>query len=161
MTLPTVPANPAVKRACVVGIGGVFGDDRVGWWVVDRLREFKERLAGVGLELASTPADLLGFAEKQQRLIVIDACRGLGGVGSIVRLTWPSPRIEHARHAWGHNITLDQALSIAQNMGNLPAVCELWCIEGGRFELGQPLLPEVESSAEQVAAEILNSLYGS
>ena len=145
---------------CVVGLGGMFGDDRVGWCVIDRLRTLvtNRRLASIKLELASTPADLLEIVERQMHLILVDACGGLGAAGNIVRVTWPSQRIEHMRHRWGHNITLDQALNIARSMGNSPAVCELWCIEGARFEFGQPLLPEVDFAASQVAAEILESI---
>jgi hydrogenase maturation protease len=110
------------------------------------------------LEIASTPADLLGIVEKQRRLILVDACRGLGTVGSIVRLRWPSSQIDCTRHGGGHNITLDQALNIAMSLGKLPDVCELWCIEAARFEFGDSLSPAVELAAERVTAEISRSL---
>ena len=153
-----ISATPGIT--CVVGLGGAFGDDMVGWCVIKRLRASiaHEIPTGVRLELVSTPADLLGIVEMQMRLILVDACCGLGPAGSIARLTWPSPRIEHLRHAWGHNITLDQAFSIAQSLERNPAVCELWCIEGARFEFGQPLLPEVEAAVAQVTAEILKCI---
>jgi hydrogenase maturation protease len=138
----------------------VFGDDGVGWRVVDWLRTHAkgEQLADISLETASSPADLLGLLEGQRRLILVDACRGLGTVGGVVRLRWPNSQIVCARHGCGHNITLDQALNVAMSLGKLPEACELWCIEGASFEFGQPLSRDVEAAAQRVAAAILHSL---
>jgi hydrogenase maturation protease len=147
-----------LETMCVVGLGGAFGDDRVGWSVIDRLRALmaRRRMGHVRLEIAATPADLLGIVRAEQRLIVVDACQGLGAVGTSTRLPWPNPRIHCTRHGWGHHVTLDDTLRIARSLGNLPEQCEIWCIEGTCFEFGQPLQPAVELAAGQVAEAIWN-----
>jgi hydrogenase maturation protease len=158
--VPRAMATPTSAGTCVVGLGGLFGDDAVGWCVVDRLRALvtSDQHVRIRLETASTPADLLGLVNNQQRLILVDASRGLGAVGRVARLRWPSSQIAGARHGWGHNVTLDDALHILTRLETFPGMCEIWCIEGERFELGRPLSPAVELAAAQVAAEILHGL---
>jgi hydrogenase maturation protease len=145
--------------ACVVGLGGDFGDDRVGWRVIERLHE---SLAGsapqIELKRLSDPAGLLGLMQGQQMLIVVDACQGLSSPGSIFSARWPDFPLARTRHQFGHHVTIDVALSLAANLGTLPATCDLWCIEGRCFEFGQPLSPEVELAADSVAAEIRRRL---
>lgn len=152
--------TPAIASTCIVGLGGMFGDDRVGWNVVERIKtlipvgdSFPIRLATGG-----SPADLLGLLGNIRRLIVIDACQGLGIPGKVLRLCWPDPAVQRTRHGCGHNLSLEQVLEVAARLETLPDLCELWCIEGSRFEFEQPLSPEVESAAAHVASQIVESI---
>jgi hydrogenase maturation protease len=150
----------AITSTCVIGLGGIFGDDHVGWSVVDRIKELLPTgdVHSIRLAIGGSPADLLGMLGNLQRLIVIDACQGLGIPGTTLRLRWPTPTVQCARHCCGHNLSLDQVLEIAACVHTLPDLCELWCIEGSRFEFEQPLSAEVEVAAARVASEVLQSL---
>jgi hydrogenase maturation protease len=152
--------TPAIASTCIVGLGGLFGDDRVGWDVVKRIKTLIPVGNGFPIRLATgrSPADLLELLGDLRRLIVIDACQGLGIPGTVLCLPWPTPAIEKTRHGCGHNLSLDQVLEIAARLKTLPDVCELWCIEGSLFEFEQPLSPEVELAVARVASEIVESL---
>jgi hydrogenase maturation protease len=152
--------TPAIASTCIVGLGGLFGDDRVGWNVVERIKSFviADNSNSIRLTTGGSPADLLGLLGNIRRLIVIDACQGLGSPGKVLRLRWPDPRVQRTRNGCGHNLSLDQVLEIAARLKTLPDVCELWCIEGWQFEFDQPLSAEVESAAAHVASEIVGSL---
>jgi hydrogenase maturation protease len=152
--------TPAIATTCIVGLGGLFGDDRVGWNVVERIKTLIPVGNGFPIRLTTggSPTDLLELLGDLRRLIVIDACQGLGIPGTVLRLPWPDPAVQRTRHGCGHNLSLDQILEIAARLKTLPDVCELWCIEGSRFEFEQPLSPEVESAAARVASEIVEFL---
>lgn len=152
--------TPASVSTCIVGLGGTFGDDRVGWNIVERIKTLIPVSDGLPLRLATggSPSDLLEQLGDLRRLIVIDACQGLSIPGTVLCLIWPTPAIEKTRHGCGHNLSLGQVLEIAARLKTLPEICELWCIEGSRFEFEQPLSAEVESAAARVASQIVESL---
>ena len=158
--LPTSPTKAATT--CVVGLGGLFGDDRVGWRVIELLGELAATWPDSGIRLltAASPADLLGIATDGDRLVMIDACQGLGRPGETVRLRWPDARLEGARHSCGHNVTLSHALEIVTGLRRIPKVCEVWCVEAQQFGFEQPLSPEVESAAKRLAAELFHESSG-
>lgn len=149
-SLPTMKAIAPGGR-CVVGLGGDFGDDRLGWWIVDRLRAVVR--GSVRLVRAGNPVDLLGLLDGVRELIVIDACQGLGATGEVLRLTWPTAQLEKLRRPLGHNITLDTVFDLAERLGQLPDRCEIWCVEGGQFGFGQTLSPEVAVAAQRLLSE--------
>jgi len=156
----SLPPEDPSERVCVVGLGSECGDDRAGWQVVERLAQF---LAGapnsqVRLVRAVKPADLVDLIEPGDRLIVIDACQGAGSAGSYLRLIWPSDRLPNVRPGCGHNVSLADALKLAAALGNLSRPCEIWCLEGRRFEWEEPLSPEVFQAVTEVAAEISSRL---
>lgn len=145
---------------CIAGLGGGFGDDGLGWWIVEELRKAVPRFMMSRLRLAHavTPADLLASLEGTRELLVIDACQGVGKAGEIRKMRWPKTEIVALRHQWGHNVSLPEVLELAANLGQLPDVCEIWCIEGSRFGFGQALSAPVQASASQLVKEILNRL---
>lgn len=142
---------------CVVGLGSPFGDDRLGWWVVERLQASCEQRAAAAprLVIASTPVAVLEAMPETSDLVIVDACQGLGSTGEIVRLRWPAKPITGLRHRIGHNLALDEVLGLAASLGQLPAVCEVWCVEGCQFQFNRPLSPEVEAAGARIAAELL------
>jgi hydrogenase maturation protease len=139
-------------------LGSQRGDDAAGWRVVERLRELLGPCDDVRLLFAATPAELLQLDQGCTRLIVIDACQGLAAAGQTLRRRWPMAEIVPTRSGAGHNISLGQALELAASLGQLPAACEIWCVEGSRFTLTQPLSAEVATACERVAQQILAEL---
>ena len=144
----------------IAGLGGLLGDDRAGWHVVERI---EARLAPASrrlwrLEKLASPADLLNLLSDWEQLILIDACQGLTTVGQVLQLRWPARELLRSRHAFGHNLSLAQVLDIAGQLGTLPAHCELWCIEGAQFELEHSLTLNVAAAADRLADDIVVSL---
>lgn len=157
--------SPAIQiappgRTGIIGLGGDFGDDRLGWWCIDQLRTAIDESGDTTIRLARavTPAELWGLIEGLQQLILIDACQGLGEVGRILHVRWPAPEIAKLRQPFGHGATLTEVLELAARLGQLPEVCELRCVEGCHFQFGQPLSPEVESAGRQIVSEIIERL---
>ena len=155
MTSPAViSVAPKATLTWIVGLGGQCGDDYAGWRVIERLRELLGQRRDVQLLVAATPADLLHISKDCTRLIIIDACTGLGAPGHALCRCWPAAEIGQTRCGVGHNVSLSQALEIAAILGQLPAGCEVWCVEGRQFALAEPLSAEVAAACERVAGQI-------
>ena len=155
MTSPAVlPMAPKTMLTCIVGLGGQCGDDYAGWHVVESLRALLGPRDNVRLLIAAMPTDLLQLPRECSRLVIIDACTGLGAPGQTLRQSWPAAPVVQARYGFGHNLSLSQALELAASLGQLPADCEVWCVEGRRFSFGEPLSAEVAAACERVADQI-------
>jgi hydrogenase maturation protease len=158
MRLPAGNAETAdAALTWIVGLGGQCGDDGAGWHVVGRLRELIGQRDGVRLLDAATPVDLLP-CENCSRLILIDACQGLAAPGQTVRLRLPAAEIVPTRSGAGHQVSLSQALEMATQLGQLPADCEIWCVEGCQFEPAQPLSEVVAAACQRVAEQIADEV---
>lgn len=140
----------------IVAVGSPFADDQAGWLAAERLTRapapgpFGESAAVPVIRLAR-PLDLLDHLTGCQRLLILDACRTGAPPGSIVRLQWPDPRIEHVVFASSHLLGLPEALRLADCLGRLPSQVVILGIElsdaTGHFELSDDVrraLPELE-----------------
>lgn len=140
---------------CIIGLGSPYGDDQVGWKVIDLLCARLGSDDGAGkLAKAATPANLLDLLEGGERLVLIDACQGLGQPGNFRCLTWPDSQIRQMRSAAGHLLCVHDAIRLAQAIGKSPTSCEVWCIEGAQFEVDAPLSEPMIVAAEKVAIEL-------
>jgi hydrogenase maturation protease len=139
----------------IIGLGSPYGDDQVGWRVIDLLCEQLGTEDGTrNFAKAATPAHLLDLLEGGERLVLIDACQGLGPPGKFRCLTWPDSQIRQLRSAAGHLLSLHDAIQLAQAIGKSPTSCEVWCIEGVQFEVDAPMSAPVIVAAEKVALEL-------
>jgi hydrogenase maturation protease len=144
---------------CIFGVGSPFGDDQAGWRVIDRLRNLVDvRELTARIVTIQTPSDIPVLLDAGADLIVVDACQGSGSVGEIQRFAWPDSRIMKLRHVSGHGMGLDDALHLAAVIGNAPATCEIWCVEGSDFEPGHTISAGVAEACEQIAKELTNKI---
>jgi hydrogenase maturation protease len=157
----------------VVGFGSPHGDDRAGWEVVERLDRRSEgwressRSAAQSLRVASKRArvvrvregtQLIQELEGRRRLIVVDACRSGGPVGTISRFCWPDPRIRAHHDRSTHEIGLCSALELAEQLGKLPQYVEVFGIEIGDLEPIGGMSAEVLQAVETLAAVIFSEI---
>lgn len=127
-SISSVPHEAAgLAQTLCVGIGSPHGDDQIGWLIVDRIAEL--RFQGVTARRALSPADLLDWLGNFSRLVVCDACRGTGRVGSIHRWVWPNTVIETMPATNSHAFGLSSVLRLAENLGCLPSEVIVWAIE--------------------------------
>jgi hydrogenase maturation protease len=139
----------------IIGLGSPYGDDQVGWRVIDLLRARLGTDDGTRkLAKVSTPSNLLDLLEGGERLVLIDACQGLGPPGKTRCLGWPDSQIRQLRSAAGHLLSLHDAIKLAEAIGRSPTSCEVWCIEGVQFEVDAPMSESVIVAAEKVALEV-------
>lgn len=144
-----------MSSTCIIGLGSPYGDDQVGWKVIDLLCARLGTDDGTPkLAKAATPSNFLDLLEGGERLVLIDACQGLGPPGEIRCLTWPDSQIRQIRPAAGHLLSVHDALRLAEAIGKSPISCEVWCIEGIQFEVDAPLSEPVIVAAEKVALEL-------
>ena len=155
------------KRTLIVGIGSDFGDDQLGVIIAKRL---VSRLLSCKVIWLKSPLDLCDHLTNIERLYLVDACRGAGPPGTIVRHDWPSPALIGVRFSGTHDLDLVAALQIAERMQGLPPVVTLWCIEATveseyvsralSTPLSLPVASAVEKLIESIVADVNRSPAG-
>jgi hydrogenase maturation protease len=152
--------QPQVVTIQIVGIGSPHGDDQVGWLVADNLTR---RIASFGNRYITSrrvrsPAQILDWLDGIRRLVVVDACVGLGTPGQVIHSRWPTIAFDRLRGGGSHDFSLWQTLVVAAELKTLPPVIDVWCVEGLRFESGQPLSAGVSLAIVSAADAIWATL---
>jgi hydrogenase maturation protease len=148
------------RPTAVVGLGSPWGDDRVGWEVMARLRH---RLApGDWAEALTHPLHLLDIPPHYRQWIIVDASRGGGSPGTIQRLIWPDARLMAARTVSSHGLDLAVVLELAMRLGRLPPRVVIFTIEGAATAFGPAatVSAPVAAAIPTVVAHILAEIAG-
>ncbi|HKI92008.1 MAG TPA: hydrogenase maturation protease [Gaiellaceae bacterium] len=140
---------------CVVCVGNALrGDDAAGLEVL-RLLEgtLPEDVLAVACE--GEPVTLLSLWEDCETAIVVDATQSGAEPGTVRRLpAHEDPLPNELRRTSTHLLGVAEAVELARALGKLPARTIVYGIEGGRWETGAELTPEVAEAAGVVAASI-------
>ncbi|MGI9427921.1 MAG: hypothetical protein ACR2NM_04645, partial [Bythopirellula sp.] len=102
----------SIARTLIVGIGSPHGDDQAGWLVAERLATDLDH-DNIAVRKATSPVQLLDWLDSIDRLVVCDACRGLGDVGELRRWLWPSPELADGSWSGTHDFSLIAVLQLA------------------------------------------------
>lgn len=150
---------PAMR---VIGLGSPFGDDRIGWQVATLLAE-ASLPAGVDAVCCENPGrDLLPLLDGMTWVILVDALRGNGTPGDIVRCTQDD--IVQTPDRWSsHGLGVAEMLDLAASLGCLPARLEIIGIEAGNQESNLPGLtisPAVALGGQRLAEMLRDELVG-
>jgi hydrogenase maturation protease len=146
------------SRTLLVGIGSPHGDDQAGWQIADRLAAGLSN-DDIVIRKAASPAALLDWLEEHvERLIICDACRGLGALGESHRWSWPAEELMAASWSGTHNISLPSVLQLAERLGRLPPTVVIWSMEGRIGDALANMSPEVSSALPRLVDEIRNDL---
>lgn len=132
----------------LVGIGSPFGDDRLGWLVVDEIE--RRGMSSAHTRCARAPADLLDWLEGVDRLVVCDACQGGGTTGSWRRFEWPTTSIDDVAFCGTHDMSLAATLALAEQLGSLPKQTTIW---GLTVERNSPVVVSVGDNRRDSAIE--------
>lgn len=137
----------------VAGFGSPHGDDQAGWKVIDKLARSPDLSARILLIREGT--QLIGALDDIHKLIVIDACRSGGRIGTITRYRWPDQRIQQRHNHSTHGIGLCHALELADKLGLTPPDTEIFGIEiSCQNQLGE-LNWEVAEAVDELTQIIL------
>jgi hydrogenase maturation protease len=141
----------------VVGCGSPFGDDALGWVLVDRLND---RGWGPYVELYRVQGGqaLLTQLDGRGSLVLIDALAPGGNPGRIVRLGSADPRLLVLRPGSTHDICPGEAIRLAEALGLLPEHAVIWGVEGEQFEAETALSPAVSSALHEVEHMVENEI---
>ncbi len=150
----------STDRILVVGIGNDDrGDDAIGLAIARHVRELCPR--GVTVEeLSGDPLALLEWWHGADSVILIDAVSSGSEAGTVMRfdaLADDLPAI-FGSHVSSHGIGVGEVVALARALERLPARLIVYGVEGGGFDLGAPLSPNLASvidiTARRIAREI-------
>ena len=141
----------------IAGIGSDFGDDRLGFIVVERLAG---SLPGCVLKTFRSPLDLLDHLSDVTVLHLIDACRDGDAPGTILRFDWPGARFKSVRFGGTHDFDLISTLRLAESLRLLPSKVTIWSIASAESDIDvQPTaaLSPVVAAATELLVDMLIS----
>jgi len=106
------------KQTLIVGIGSPYGDDQAGWRVVEQLQRTLDtnRDHQIEIRLARTPGDLLNWVNRDQQLILCDACQGNKPTGTIESWSWPAEGLSEVDWAGTHDLGLSTVLKLLDQL---------------------------------------------
>jgi hydrogenase maturation protease len=143
----------------VIGIGNEYrSDDGAGLRVLRALRE--KMLAGtVLIECTDEGIDLPETWKTASSVIVIDAVSSGAQPGTIYRLdALAQPISTDLSFQSTHSFGITEMIELARILGQLPARLIVYAIEGKDFSMGTALSAEVESSVQQVVAQVTREI---
>ncbi len=136
----------------VIGIGAEDrGDDAAGLLVARLLRV----ASPPGVEVHESAGDaggLLELVEGADRVVLIDAARGAGALGTVEHVP-QGAALRSPAHST-HGLGLAEALGVATELGILPPLVRVYVVYGRAFDPG-PVTPEVAAGIGAAAELIL------
>lgn len=142
----------------ILGIGSPSGDDQAGWLTVDALLAEGVQSTEIDIQKLDRPgAHLVSLLDDAAWVILIDAIQSQEPAGHIRHFCaadWPAYRHGLSSHGLG---VLD-ALALARELGSLPSRLDLYGIEIGAANPGEPAGSEVRAAAQQLARRIAADL---
>ena len=98
-----------------------------GWKVADLLMNDLDQI-DVRVEKAASPIQMLDWMEGVDRLIVCDACRGLGKSGDVTRWLWPAAELVDLSWSGSHDFSVTASLRLAERLDRLPPLVVIWTV---------------------------------
>ncbi len=141
----------------IIGLGSPFGDDRVGWRVIDLLRgRLPDHIDLVALDRPG--AALINWMQGVDWLVLIDAISCDCEPGRIIRVD-PAVPAAGLSAISSHGLDLTHSLKLAAALGSRPARIDLFGIAMKGLD-GAELDPDVASAAGRLARELLATMPG-
>jgi hydrogenase maturation protease len=145
----------------VIGVGNAWrGDDAVGLQAVRRLRD----MLGPSVEVIEAEGDglaILDLMEGIDHIILIDAVKGGGRIGTTVRLDLST------ESRWGtvapcstHAMGIADAIDLARALGRLPKQLILYGIEIESIDSGASLSGSVREGLDSVVEQVYQEVRG-
>ena len=140
----------------VVGIGSPFGDDQVGWRVIEQL---EGRLPpGVALSALDRPGSaLIQSLQDTDWLILIDALSCQGKAGQIIRIDPEQAEAGSSKFS-SHGLDLAQTLNLATALGCRPRRVDIYGIVIDQIA-STGLGPAVAAAVPQLVRIVEQSLW--
>jgi hydrogenase maturation protease len=151
----------ARPRRILIGVGNPDrGDDAAG-------RTMARCLVGAlpeDVEIAELDGEATALVARLQgadAAILVDACASGAPAGTVRRFdVGEAPLPQGTFGVSTHGFGLAEAIELARALGDLPASCIVYAIEGASFEAGAPLTPPVAAAIEEVAGRLCAEFAG-
>ena len=136
----------------IIGCGNrQRSDDGAGILVAERLRKL-----GIEADMRiGDAADLIEAWKGADDVIVVDAVVTGAPVGSVQAWDGRRPLATVRTTASTHCLGVAEAIELANVLNRLPTRLRIYGIEGGRFEPGAEISPEVQRAVEDVVRRII------
>ena len=139
----------------VIGLGSPFGDDRVGWRVIELL----EGRLPIKIDLVALDrpgAALINWMQEIDHLILVDAVSSGATPGTLIKI-YPAQLDTSGGRLTSHDLALSATLRLAASLGCLPARTNIYGVEiGGHTEEG--LSTVAEAAAAELASVIVDAV---
>ena len=145
----------ARRKRVVIGLGNPDrGDDGAGRFAARALAgQLPEDVEIV--ELDGEMTSVLDKLHNADVAVLVDACRGGASAGSVLRFDAVEQRLPADAFAVSsHGVSVANALELARALGDLPAVCIVYGIEGSHFNPGAALSAPVAMAVREVAQRV-------
>jgi hydrogenase maturation protease len=153
------PNDSRTGHTLFVGLGSRIGDDQIGWNVSNGVAtKFSRR--NLAIRIAESPMQILDWLDGITKLVICDACRGLGRVGEVRRWLWPAKELLDVSWSGTHDLPLTTALHLAERLGRLPNQVVIWSIEAGDDKTFDVISPVIANVVPGVIDQITNELAG-
>ena len=149
------------SHCLVIGIGNPDrGDDAAGRAVARWLRGVLPPQIGI-LEHDGEATSLLARLEGAEIVCLIDASASAAPAGTVRRFdVAAAPLPQGAFGVSTHGLGLAEAIELARALGQLPARCIVYAVEGASFGPGEPLTPPVAAAVPEVGRRVQAELAG-
>ena len=151
-------------RVHILGIGSPSGDDQAGWLVIDALSNSGLQTGGdLLMEKLDRPgASLIPLLDSADWVILIDAMFSpaaltsslAGQVHHFDGQSWP----DYQHGLSSHGLGVIESLSLARELGALPARMDIYGIEAEQVQVGCPAGEIVQASVQRLATHIADEL---
>ena len=144
-----------MSRVRILGIGSPSGDDQAGWLTIDALLTAGlQGDEGMIIEKLDRPgANLIPQLDGAAWVILVDAMQSSSPIGHIRHFgmeDWPA----YSQGLSSHGLGVLDALSLARELGGLPARLDLYGIEIGPVSPCGQARSEIQAAAQQLARRI-------
>ena len=148
-------------RRIILGIGNPDrGDDAAGRRVARLLRGMLPDDIEVA-ELDGEATTLLARLDGAAVAFMVDACASGAPAGTVHRFDVSATPLPQAAFGLStHGFGLAEAVELARALGQLPAMCIVYAIEGESFEVGAPLSLPVAAAIADVARRVGAEIAG-
>lgn len=146
----------------VLGIGSPFGDDQVGWNVAEALKQhlsvYSDISTYVHIETIDRPGiRLIELIRTFNTVFLIDAVKSSSALGTIHQFT-KEDIIDCAPRLSTHNISILQALHMANALNELPHQLLFYGVEINTVTLDATLSEHVESAVATLSVRLKDEI---
>ena len=138
-----------MQQIKILGVGSPFGDDQVGWKVIDNLQKSYLNQQIILKKLDRPHLHLLDEMEYSEIVYIVDAMKSESSIGTIKRLTIDNI-VAEKRPLSSHDFVVIHSLQLANALNQLPNQLVLFGVEIGKIDKSEKISEEVKKAISKV-----------
>ncbi len=106
-----------IKKTLIVGLGSPYGDDQLGWLIIDELTKLQTTPSGLTLfKSKNNGSDWFHEINNHQQVIFIDAVLSKEPIGTIIEITVDNLNKLASNRSSTHSVSLGDSISLAMSL---------------------------------------------